>query len=387
MKSAKRPPVPRNVERQLWSESCGFCMNPECLKQLIDESTEQNIGDMAHIEPYTPGEDVSADDLILLCATCHRKTEPRQVKNGKTLLQEWKRQAKQRISQQFSVRLSSFEDLEERVKPILERNYWIFKTYGPDSNRPEAYELWLKFEDELIANNSKLKHLLTRNSGLLHISNKEAVNEFSLHADEFVKTRKDKDKNRVLLFPHALLSVFGIEAASSEPAQNVSALQNFIAQLKEEGNFIDFYLFPEPTLKYFEDGERRCLSLYDGSRVRQIYFNRRLYHPHKTDLRLTSMIFFLNWFTKNGIEWKFEDDCDLTTVILLGKHRVKMFYSYFLSADDVLNTDLSPGDHVVNLHIWNKAHSSNDAIEYVDSLDIKIFHQNQFFVYCLKNIK
>ena len=94
---AARPSVPRNVERQLWSESCGFCMNPECLQQLISESTEKNIGEMAHIVPHAKGGDVSVNNLILLCANCHVKTEPLRVQNGGVLLREWKTQAKKRI--------------------------------------------------------------------------------------------------------------------------------------------------------------------------------------------------------------------------------------------------------------------------------------------------
>ena len=228
MKGGKRPPVPRNVERQLWGESCGFCMNPKCLQPLISECTEQNIGQMAHIVLHTQGGDVSKDNLILLCSNCHKENEPLWVENGETLLREWKAQAKQRIAQQFSVRFESFELLEEQIKPILERNYLIFKTYGPASNQPETYQLWLKFESELIANNSKMKCLLTRNLNLLHKTNKDTVEEFMLHADEFMKTRTDEIKNRVSLFPKGLMSMFGIEPEYCEPDQNLSALQNLV---------------------------------------------------------------------------------------------------------------------------------------------------------------
>ena len=104
---AARFSVPRNVERQLWSESCGFCMNPECLQQLI---TEKNIGEMAHIVPHAKGGDVSVNNLILLCANCHRKTEPRRVQNGGVLLREWKAQAKKELSNNSRIvfRVSTF---------------------------------------------------------------------------------------------------------------------------------------------------------------------------------------------------------------------------------------------------------------------------------------
>ena len=381
---AARSSVPRNVERQLWSESCGFCMNPECLQQLI---TEKNIGEMAHIVPHAKGGDVSVNNLILLCANCHRKTEPRRVQNGGVLLREWKAQGKKRIEQQFSNRFSCFDLLEKQVRPILERNHLIFSNYGPLSNRPETRQLWLRFERELIANNSKLKYLLTQNFNLLHIENQDTVKEFLLHADEFAQTRDNEAKIRISLFPKGILSMFGIEPEDSSPAPKVSALQNFIKQLKKEGNFTSLRFFPKPMLKYVENGESKSLSLNDRSRVQQIYFGRRLYHPHKTDLRIDKMVFLLEWLTRNDISWKFEDYCDLTILTLKNRYRIKMFYSYCLSTNDLHNTSLSSVDCVVNLHNWNNGPSSTEAIEYARSLGIKIYNQNQFFVFCHKKVK
>ena len=384
---AARPSVPRNVERQLWSESCGFCMNPECLQQLISESTEQNIGEMAHIVPHTKGGDVSVNNLILLCANCHVKTEPLRVQNEGVLLREWKTQAKRRIEQQFSNRFSSFDLLEERVRPILERNHLIFRNYGPSSNRHETHQLWLRFESELIANNSRLKYLLTQNLNLLHRENQDTVKQFLLHADEFAQTRDNEAKIRSSLFPKGILSMFGIEPEDSSPAPNVSALQNFIKQLKKEGSFASLSFFPEPMLKYVENGESKSLSLNDRSRVQQIYFGRRLYQPHKTDLRIDKMVFLLHWLTRNDISWKFEDYCDLTILTLKDRYRVKMLYSYCVSISDLYNTSLGSVDCVVNFHNWNNGPSSRDAIEYARSFGIKIFNQNQFFVFCHKKVK
>ena len=383
---AARFSVPRNVERQLWSESCGFCMNPECLQQLISESTKQNISQMAHIVPHVEGGDVSVNNLILLCANCHVETEPIQVKNGGVLLREWKAQAKKRIEHQFSNRFSSFDLLEEQVRPILERNYLIFSNYGPSSNRPETHQLWLQFESELIANNSRLKYLLTQNFNLLHKENQSTVNIFLLHVDEFVKTRNNEVESRISLFPKGILSMFGIEPEDSSPAPNVSALQNFIKHLKKEGSFTSLIFFPKPMLKYVENGELKSLSLNDRSRVQQIYFGRRLYRPHKTDLRIDNMVFFLEWLTRNDISWKFEDYCDLTILTLKNRYRIKMFYSYCLSTNDLHNTSLSSVDCVVNLHNWNNGPSSRDARRYARSLGIKIYNQNQFFAFCHKKL-
>ena len=144
--------------------------------------------------------------------------------------------------------------------------------------------------------------------------------------------------------------------------------------------------FPEPILKYVEDGESKSLSLNDRSRVHQIYFGRRLYRPHKTDLRISSIVFFLKWLTRNDISWKFEDYCDLTILTLKDRYRVKMLYSYCVSISDLYNTSLSSVDCVVNLHNWNNGPSSRDARRYARSLGIKIYNQNQFFAFCHKKL-
>ena len=388
--SNSRPPVPRNVERQLWAESCGFCTNPDCQEKLIDPSANRNVGQMAHISPHSKGGSPSLSNLILLCANCHLKTEPLKEQDEASLalrLREWKKQAIERNEQRFALRLSSFDSLQEKVKPLLERNRQIFEVYGPNSNAPESRKLWLKFENELIANNSVLKCLLTANIDLFHQENKEPVQKFLLHVDEFVRTREDDVKLRQLLFPREILSMFGVERELSSHAPSVSALQNFVLLLKKQNKFIDLEFFPDPTLVYRESGELQKLHLNDRGRVQQIFFSRRLYMPHKTELRLESLVFFLDWLTRNKIKWEFEDYCDLTTLILQVKYRVKMFYSYCLSVSDLQKTTLSPGDYVVNLHMWNEGPSSSPAIKYAKSIGSVIYNQNQFFAFCHRKIK
>ena len=122
--------------------------------RLIVESDTRNIGVMAHIVPHSSGGAVSFDNLILLCRNCHEITEPTRVENGMETLRDWKRQVDQRNTQHFSVKCVSFDILEQRVKPILERNHFIFTNYGPESETPissgpDTYNLWKSFENEL----------------------------------------------------------------------------------------------------------------------------------------------------------------------------------------------------------------------------------------------
>ena len=337
---AKRSDVPQNVERSLWAESCGHCSNPTCMKRLIVESNTRNIGVMAHIVPHRSGGEVTFDNLILLCQNCHVITEPTRVENGEETLREWKRLVDQRNTQRFSEKYVSFERLEQRVKPILERNHFIFANYGPESeipnsSVPDTYDLWKSFENELIANNSILKGIFLQNLGLFHFENKETIKTFMLHVDEFVQTRDREHSSRFVLFPHSLLSIFGIEAECTYPSQNLSALQNLVTDTANAGNFIALDFFPEPTLTIKENGENKTLSLNDRSRMNQIYFSRKLYQPRKTDVPFNTLMFYLSWFSRNKIDCVIEDIHDLTTLTINGTHRVKLLYSYMVSINDV----------------------------------------------------
>ena len=151
--------------------------------------------------------------------------------------------------------------------------------------------------------------------------------------------------------------------------------------------FIDLEFFPEPVLTYRGDGKHRKLYLNDRSRAQQIFFSHRLYRPHKTNLRLESLVFFLDWLTRNEVGWKFEDYCNLTMLVLKARHRINLFYSYCLSVSDLQNTALSPGDYAINLHMWNDGPSSPEATKYAKSMDVTIYNQNQFFAFCHRNIK
>ena len=291
-------------------------MNPDCGTQLINIAEDTNVSHMAHIVPNAERGTVSIDNLILLCSNCHLKTEPLGDPDKRPVLRQWKQEAKQHFKTHFSLKCRSFALLEEHVRPLLARNYQIFTNYGPDSNTAENRRLWMIFEPELIANNSRLAALLTANVKLLHINNKPTVNEFLLHVDEFAQTRGDRPYVRKSLFPPGLLSMFGVQPEPDGLAQNVSALQNLIGLLEREERFVELSFLSGPTLTYMENDEVKHLGLDDRSRVQQLFFAKHLYRPNTTDLRLGNLCFFLQWLTDNDIWWEFTDYQDLTTVYL-----------------------------------------------------------------------
>ena len=377
-----RPSVPRNVERLLWVESCGHCMNPECAEILIPDSTKKPIGEMAHIVPDSEGGDVSFDNLILLCSNCHIRYEPLKNPDIKETLRKWKRDAIGQNEARFSIKFDSFYFLRDAVKPLIEENYQIFKSYGPHTGTPEGYKLWQQFEQTLITNNAKLKLVFQKNIELLHKGNHKIITDFIAHANEFEVTRDGYDGVRHLLFPLGLLSLFDIEEeliGGIPPF--VSSLQNFIKKLQDKEQFVSLVFFPDAILTYQIDGEIKKLKLNNRAEVQQLFFSEGCYFSKRTDLRIDSFLFALAHVGKSGNSFLFDDYSDLSVVTINNSIRVKFFYIYTLSAADLSQIPIG-ASHIVNLHNWNDKYFSEDAIEHADAVGLRLMSSTEFIRFC-----
>ena len=390
---SNRPHVPRDIERRLWSESMGHCMNPKCARDLMESGS--SVGEMAHIKANSEGGDASFDNLILLCRNCHKSIDDarKQNDNGKLTidkLREWKSERNREIRTLFQRRYKSFAELKDAVTPILRENGQIFDSYGPDSENltnTELHPLWRKFEPRIIANNIKLEAILVANRNLLHVSNQEIVDRFVSHAREFVNTRGDTPIARVNLFPKELLSVFGLAVVHRGYAPNVSALQNLITGLMSQGRFIALDLAPYAILRYRDDdGCETCLHLGDRPHLDQTYFNGYCYTPHTTNVRLENLIFVAGRLNKQSIPWSIPDYRDLTTLVVNNTHRVKLLYEYTVTDIDLSDIENTDNLIVVNLHRWNGGPYSEKAIRYAATQGFKAFNQDKFFAY-VRNLR
>ena len=384
----ERPKVPRNVERRLWAESIGYCMNPVCQTELIKEGV--SIGEMAHVKAHRDGGDASFENLLLLCSNCHTEVDSSRTEVTTYQLREWKANRNGEIERRFAKRYISFEELKEAVTPILARNGQIFDSYGPENDaevNPERHRLWLRFEGELIANNRRLEIILTKNKHLLHRENQGVVDIFTAHAREFMRTRGKKDIQRVHLFPQQLLSIFGIAEALVGFPPNLSALQNLISHLEQEERFISLQLGEDARLTYVDDGAEVVLKLKDRPRVQQVLWNGYFFRPHSTDVRIEDLVFLTKWLQANNIQYEFKNICDLTVLTLNDQYRVRLCYSYVLSLSDLHQMTLQKDDIVVNLHNWNGAPISEHAYEYADKIGVQLFDQNELFVFAHRSIK
>lgn len=387
----RRPAVPRNIQRRLWAESIGRCMNPDCQADLIENGV--SVGDMAHINPYKDGGSAIFENLILLCKKCHTQIDAQRSNDTIIKLQSWKKNRNREIEAQFAKRYKSFDELKESVTPVLKRNGQIFDNYGPenrDTHSSERHNLWLKFEGEIIFNNQRLELVLTKNKKLFPRENQHIVDQFVQHAREFRVTRDSNEIIRFCLFPRGLLSIFDLKDVSEGEfagfPPNLSALQNFVSHLIQTNSFVSLELNEQPRLMYIDKGENVTLMLKNRPRVQQIFWNGRFFNPIHTDVRVENLVFFAQWLYGRNIRYEFADMRDLTTLVLNSQYTVKLCYKYILSISDLHMINFKKGDIVVNLHSWNGAPVSEEARKYASQIGIRTFGQNDFFKFVYRNL-
>ena len=93
-----RKGIVTNIQRRLYAESMGRCMNPDCEQELF--LSNGDIAEKAHIIPHCDTADNSFENLILLCPNCHTNFD----KNSAFDMNEvknWKIKRQEQISQIF----------------------------------------------------------------------------------------------------------------------------------------------------------------------------------------------------------------------------------------------------------------------------------------------
>ena len=61
--------ISEHIQRKLYAESMGRCMNPDCQEELFKDNGD--IIEKAHIIPFCDSTDNSYENLIVLCPNCH----------------------------------------------------------------------------------------------------------------------------------------------------------------------------------------------------------------------------------------------------------------------------------------------------------------------------
>ena len=371
-----RKAIAENVKRRLWAESMGRCMNPNCRAELFIKNSD--IMEKAHIGAYYETEDNSYENLIVLCPNCHKKFDKTGLIDENNVKQ-WKEIRRNELENFFSVELRSFDQLKEKVVPILSENYSIYKSYYLSGNK----SLWDKFEPQILSNNEKLKLLFENNRTLFQqhsykeYSNLELIQKFITHVDEFRITRDDGEKLREVLFPQEINSIFGIMPVTDYILPSTESMEELIKVLRKE-NLIDEVMLgidrPYILLK-----NRDKIFMDDTPRVRQLYYDNSCFR--KTGVRLKSLNFALKYLRSRNINFTYVNQ-DSLREIKVNDINIVFVYEYCLSRTFLSSMSPKPNYVIVNLHNWNGSCCiSREALNLADNFKVKLLTMDEFYGY------
>lgn len=370
------------VERKIYSESMGRCMNPACKTDLFNY-----IGDIierAHIIPYSKTKDNSYENLVILCPNCHTNFDKNKAFKEEEV-KEWKSIRTEDLKKFFNKKFENFEELNRELKPLLLENKNIYENYFLNDDK----NLWDLFEGKILSNNRLIKGVLKKNIDLIQshdedqYSNLKYVNNFLAHIDEFELTRPQKDKSRRVLFQKEINSLFGIEPIDHSINPSVESLEALICKLKTKQKLNDIILHTDnPHLSIFENGEIVKLYLMDAPRIRQYYHDYKCFR--KMGVRLNSLLFALKYLKSNEIDFRFINDENLREIEVNGT-KIIFIYEYCLGKLELIRISPKKGSVIVNLHNWNGSASiSNEAYMQSKILNITLLTMDNFYKFVYK---
>ena len=376
--------IDENVKRRLYAESMGYCMNPNCRCNLFAGTGD--IIEKAHIDPYCKTADNSFENLVLLCPNCHTNFDKNNAFTPQEVL-SWKKIRQEELKNFFEKKFATFEELEAAVVPLLMENKTIYENYYKKNNK----KLWDKFEYVILINNRKLKLILETNLNLIQkqqeecYSNLVSIHLFMAHIEEFEATRGDAEKNREILFPVEINSIFGVVPVEGALIPSTECLELLIKKLKEQEKFVAIEMGVEhPCILMQENNKTVQVFLDDAPRLRQIYYNYKCFK--KTNVRLESLNFALKYIRNKKIPFKFINDENLREISI---NHIKMIFVYEYCLGQVKLMEMLPEEDtvIVNLHNWNgESCISGQAYKRAEKMNVKLLTMDAFYEY-IKEIK
>lgn len=371
--------IEENVKRRLYAESMGRCMNPSCQRELFRKNGD--IIEKAHIDPYCETADNSFENLVLLCPSCHTDFDKNQAFTPEEVL-DWKKTRREELERFFSKKHATFEDLKREVVPLLLENKTIFKNYYLKDRR----ELWDKFEITILANNRKLRMLLSANLDLIQrhqvssYSNLACIQSFMAHVDEFEATRYDEEKSREILFPAEINSMFGIAPVEDSILPSTESLEILIEKLKAQGKFEAIIMgIARPYIRMKEDGKTIQVFLDDTPRLRQLYHDYRCFRG--VTVRLDSLNYALKYIRSRKVSYIFLSDSNIREIIIQDTKLI-FVYEYCLSQANLMHLSPEENNIIVNLHNWNgESCISKQAYELAERMNIRLLTMEAFYEY------
>lgn len=228
--SEARPPIPERTKLLLFSQSCGYCQNPDCLSSIFPEDLGGgiSIAEMAHVIPYgkkgprhEERDTASSFDphhiynLILLCPTCHTRIDKAPESYPRELLIVWKIEHFEMLRKAFGIILyKNRTDVRAGIQSLLDENFAIWNSIGPDNDyqfNPEADEaqIWKRrMRSTIIPNHFRIKSIIRENLSLANGEDRAAFAEYSEHVRGLVERHVLSMETKVPRYPEGMKGIF-----------------------------------------------------------------------------------------------------------------------------------------------------------------------------------
>ena len=371
--------IPINIERKLYAESMGRCMNPDCKCDLFTDSG--NMGEKAHITPHYETADNSFENLIVLCPNCHTNFDKNSTFTQDTVRQ-WKQLRAEEFESFFGENFSTFDELVDKVKPLLVENQIIFDSYYLGDKK----ELWDKIgEPKILVNNSLLRKLLLNNLHLIQHSEKHGshltlAKLFIAHINEFEATRLDEEKIRQILFPEKINSLFRISPSKSNGLiLSVESLEVLISALQKKGKDVKVCLGNDnPYITIHDSSKTEVLYLTDMINLEQYYFTYSCFR--KSMFSLESLNRLLKYVISQDKRFTFYNSTNLRE-IEVNNTKIIFACEYCLSRVTLEQICPEPKSIVVNPYYFNGGSISEEAYSFAKEISVKLLTGKQFYGY------
>lgn len=196
---------------KLFTDSAGYCQNPNCNVELFPREIESfgHIAEMAHIFAATDGgprtnaqlteeERGAYNNLVLLCSNCHSMVDKAPEEFTPDVLSFWKQSHRHKLELAFGLsKLETRSDLRRVIEPLLVQNRTIHKKIGPDNDYkydPEATEAFSwkeRVKRTIIPNSMKILMIVEANLNLLNGDEIDVISDFRFHVEGLIMKHID----------------------------------------------------------------------------------------------------------------------------------------------------------------------------------------------------
>ena len=141
-------------------------------------------------------------------------------------------------------------------------------------------------------------------------SNLEVIQKFITHVEEFKMTRRDEEKNRAVLFPQEINSMFGIKPISGSLMASTESLEELMQKFRKKDLLEEVVLEIDKPYILLKGNEK--IFINDTPRLRQLYYDNNCFR--KAGVRLESLNFVLKYLNSRNISFKYSNQDTLREI-------------------------------------------------------------------------